>query len=115
MASITLKVPDNKVDDIVNALKAYGAVEVESDDEVSIHSLDELMSKVYPGLNPDQIRGEHLKTARKDANLTQKALAELIGAEQSHIADMEKGKRSIGKVRAKKLAAVLKVDYRVFL
>ena len=115
MTSITLKVPENRIDDIVNALKNFGAVEVNDDNELGIHSLAELSKLTYPGLTHEQIIGERLKTARKDAKITQKVLAERIGAKQSHIAEMEKGKKSIGKVRAKKLAVILNVDYRIFL
>ena len=42
-------------------------------------------------------------------------LAELTSIPQRHISEMERGKRSIGKERAKKLAEALNVDYRVFL
>jgi plasmid maintenance system antidote protein VapI len=47
--------------------------------------------------------------------LTQTKLSELTGIPQHHISEMENGKRPIGKETAKKLAAVCKVDYRLFL
>jgi len=39
----------------------------------------------------------------------------LTGIPQSHISEMENGKRPIGKKRAKILAKALKVGYKVFL
>jgi len=39
----------------------------------------------------------------------------LTGIAQHHISEMENGKRPIGKETAKKLAAVLNGDYRIFL
>jgi DNA-binding XRE family transcriptional regulator len=59
--------------------------------------------------------GLALKGARKRESLTQKQLAGLLGISQTHISEMEHGKRPIGKEMAKRLARVLKVNYRVFL
>jgi len=56
-----------------------------------------------------------LRGARLKEGLTQKELVELTGIPQGHISDMENGKRSIGKVRAKRLGEVLKISYKVFL
>lgn len=56
-----------------------------------------------------------LRGARYRAQLTQKQLAEKLGVRQHHLSEMENAKRPIGKEMAKKLAAVLNVDYRVFL
>lgn len=47
--------------------------------------------------------------------MTRKQLAELTGIAQHHISEMENGKRPIGKDTARKLAAVLNINYRVFL
>jgi len=46
---------------------------------------------------------------------TQKELSGLTGIRQSHISEMENGKRQIGKKRAKILAKALNVRYEVFL
>jgi DNA-binding XRE family transcriptional regulator len=67
--------------------------------------------EVFPGFDG----GLALKGARKREALTQKQLAELLGISQTHISEMEHGKRPIGKEMAKRLARVLKVTYRVFL
>lgn len=56
-----------------------------------------------------------LRAYRTREGLTQKQLADLTGIPQHHISEMENGKRSIGKERAKKLAAVLHCDYRQLL
>ncbi len=56
-----------------------------------------------------------LRAYRTREGLTQKQLAGLTGIPQHHISEMENGKRSIGKERAKKLAAALHCDYRQLL
>lgn len=56
-----------------------------------------------------------LRGARSKEEITQTHLSELTGIPQRHISEMERGKRPIGKETAKKLAVVLKTDYRVFL
>jgi len=59
--------------------------------------------------------GVCIRGGRTKEGLTQKQLAALTGIAQHHISEMENGKRSIGKETARKLAAALNVDYRVFL
>lgn len=67
--------------------------------------------EVYPDFCPaDGLRGARIKEG-----LTQRALAALAGVPQRHISEMENGKRAIGKAMAKRLAEVLKIDYRVML
>jgi plasmid maintenance system antidote protein VapI len=56
-----------------------------------------------------------LRGARGKSEVTQTKLSELTGIPQRHISEMERGKRPIGKETARKLAAVLDTDYRVFL
>ena len=67
--------------------------------------------EVFHSFNP----GVALRGARKREGLTQKQLAELLGISQTHISEMEHGKRPMGKEMAKRLAKVLKVDYRLLL
>ncbi len=62
-----------------------------------------------------QLPGVALAGARYREELTQRQLSNLTSIPQRHISEMENGKRSIGKERAKKLAKALDVDYRVFL
>jgi DNA-binding XRE family transcriptional regulator len=56
-----------------------------------------------------------LRAYRHREGLTQKRLAEMSGIPQHHISEMENGKRSIGKERAKRLADALHCDYRRLL
>jgi plasmid maintenance system antidote protein VapI len=53
--------------------------------------------------------------ARHREGLIQAQLAVMIGVKSSHISDMEKGKRSIYKDMAKRLAKTLNTSYLVFL
>jgi len=81
-------------------------------EEASTDSI--LATEVFPDLatNP---QGVYLKGIRHREELTQEQLAEATGIPRRHISEMESGKRTIGKESAKKLAAVLHVDYRMFL
>lgn len=56
-----------------------------------------------------------LSGLRNREGLTQTELGKMIGVAQYHISRMEHGKRAIGKAMAKKLAALFKTDYRIFL
>ncbi|MFH7326116.1 helix-turn-helix domain-containing protein [Desulfurivibrio sp. C05AmB] len=77
------------------------------------------------GITADQFYAKHftgqpewavaLRGYRYREDLTQAQLAELTGIPQRHISEMENGRRPIGKERARKLAAVLNADYRLFL
>jgi transcriptional regulator with XRE-family HTH domain len=80
--------------------------------EVSIEG-DELfaLDEVFPDSTP----GALLKGARYKEDMTQAQLAKASGIARRHISEMENDRRPIGKERARRLAEVLKVDYRVFL
>ena len=56
-----------------------------------------------------------LRGARSRAGFTQTRLSELSGIPQRHLSEMERGKRPIGRETARKLAAALDLDYRLFL
>ena len=47
--------------------------------------------------------------------LTQKELAHKLNIHQTHISQIENGKRIVGKNLAQKLAKVFRTDYRLFL
>lgn len=64
---------------------------------------------------PDRTPGALIKGARYKEDMTQAQLAKASGIARRHISEMENNRRPIGKERAKRLAEVLKVDYRVFL
>lgn len=59
--------------------------------------------------------GVYLRGIRLREELSQEELAKLTGIPRSNISAMEHGKRPVGKETAKRLAAVLKCDYRRFL
>ena len=53
-----------------------------------------------------------LRAYRKRQSLTQAELSEKCGISQAHISEMENGRRTIGLNSAKKLAKILKCDYK---
>ena len=59
--------------------------------------------------------GVLLRAHRERLEMTQKDLGEAIGVSQNHISEMENGKRSVGKMMAKKFSVFFKTDYRRFL
>jgi DNA-binding XRE family transcriptional regulator len=63
----------------------------------------------------EELPGVCLAGARNREDFSQRHLAEKTGIPQRHISEMENGKRTIGKERAKILASALNTDYRVFL
>lgn len=62
-----------------------------------------------------ELPGVCLAGIRYREGFSQRQLAELTGIPQRHISEMENGKRTIGKERAKVLAKALNTDYRIFL
>lgn len=71
---------------------------------------------VFPVLaDDDQRPAAILRGSRNKEGMTQKELAERLDIRQSHLSEMENGKRPIGKNMAKKLAEVFDCDFRVFL
>ena len=57
-----------------------------------------------------------LRAYRTREGITQQQLAQMTGIPQRHISEIENGKRSIGKERARKIASALNVsDYRFLL
>jgi ribosome-binding protein aMBF1 (putative translation factor) len=72
--------------------------------------------KVFPELTDDAARpATMLRGARYKAEMTQKQLAAKLEIRQHHLSEMEHAKRPIGKQMAKRLAAVLACDYRLFI
>jgi DNA-binding XRE family transcriptional regulator len=69
----------------------------------------------FPEWTDAALPGIALAGARHKEGLTQVQLAGMTGIPQRHISEMEHGKRPIGKELAKKLAEVVKVDYRILL
>ena len=77
------------------------------EDDDRLYSIEEVF--------PEFHIGHALRGLRSREGLTQKQLAEMIGAKPSHISEMENGKRTIGKEMAKRLAKALRTEYKVFL
>jgi len=100
---IRFRIPTKKLEEAKKVLASYGAIAQEPESVP--------WEEVYPDFNGSVA----LRGARKREALTQKELAQLVGISQTHISEMEHGKRPIGKDMAKRLAKVLKVNYRVFL
>ena len=100
---VRFRIPASRLMDAKKAMAAYGAIATEPESVP--------WEEVYPDFNGRVA----LRGARKREALTQKELARLVGVSQTHISEMEHGKRPIGKDMARRLAKVLKVNYRVFL
>lgn len=113
---IDLRITGDIPEKLFRALEEeYGdALQVLTDDEnelVEVTTTD-WYEEIKKGLTP----GDALRAYRERSGLTQAALGEKIGGvPRQHISSMETGKRPIGKETAKKLAAALHTDYRVFL
>ncbi len=58
---------------------------------------------------------ERLKTARQEAGLTQKAVAELLGTTQAFVSKVERGERRIDPVELSELAALYEKELDYFL
>lgn len=72
--------------------------------------------KILPELADDSLRpAAMLRGARYKAQLTQAELAAKLAIRQHHLSEMENAKRPIGRDMARRLAVVLKCDYRLFL
>ena len=92
---------------IENVLALLPGQEAGAADENRLYTVAEVFPEMQPG---DILRG-----ARHREGLTQAQLAAMIGVKPSHISEMEKGKRPIGKDMARRLATVLNTSYQVFL
>lgn len=99
----------NKLRRMAQALKVKDVTDWEIE-EKDFYSIEELSPEMAWNSGGVCLRG-----GRSKEGLTQKQLADLTGIAQHHISEMENGKRPIGKDTAKKLAAALNMDYRVFL
>jgi DNA-binding XRE family transcriptional regulator len=95
------RLPDGKISKIQEAVSAI----LDAEDEPL--SLGEVFPDLHPG---SAIRGLRLRES-----LTQEQLAHLLGVKRTNLSEMENGKRTIGKNMAKRLAQVLKTNYKVFL
>ena len=104
LVTITLRVRQSKVSQLRRYAESLEAAEEKS------YTIAEVFPE-YMGKEQEVA----LRAYRNREGLTQKRLAELTGIPQHHISEMENGKRSIGKERARKLAEALHCDYRMLL
>ena len=110
-ADVCIRVPATEVDRVKSALSKFLEL---AGVEYSIPNDDEDLltwEEAFPEIGP----GDILQGARDREGLTQTELAAKIGVKPHHISEMEKGKRSIGKDMAKRLAKALNTGYKVFL
>ncbi len=70
---------------------------------------------LFPEYADEELPGVCLAGSRLKEEMTQQQLSALTGIPQSHISEMENGKRAIGKKRARKLGKALDVNYKIFL
>lgn len=100
-------VPRDRTDGLVRLIQDF---EVKEDDQQIPwrESVSDLLQKYTEA-------GAALKGVRAKEGLSQNELAEKLGIPQSHVSDMEHGRRTIGKNMAKRLAKVLNVGYKTFL
>lgn len=106
-------VPINKADDLAHLLENLKYVKkIEDNTEGEWISLENLLSS---DIERYSAPGLSLKGARLKERYTQAHLAKLLNIRQEELSKMERGKRRITDEMAKKIAKILKVDYRIFL
>ncbi len=103
--SVHFQVPIEKLEDIKRIVACLGGKEETT--EVVGNDWEDAFQEKHSGV---VIRGLRFRD-----ELTQVELADKIGVLQSHISEMENGRRPIGKAMAKKLARVFNSDYKIFL
>lgn len=102
---LTFAVPPDMVETIMQTMHRYGLRE--ENESVPWREALPFKEEEWPQIA--------LRGGRTKEGLTQKQLSELTGIPRTHISDMERGRRPIGKQTARKLAEALKVDARLFL
>ena len=110
------KVKGNIPDKVLAFLKKeYGrkmCLKKEESEEELVNVLDTAEYKRFKkNVNP----GEYVKVYRENQGFTQIALGEKVGMSRSYICDIEKGRRSISKDMAKKLARLFKISVSRFI
>jgi DNA-binding XRE family transcriptional regulator len=106
-ADICVRVPETHAAKVQGVLENLLALIPDDDDQERLYSIEEVF--------PDMHAGDILRGARYREALTQAQLAEKVKVKPSHISEMERGKRPIGKDMAKRLAEALNTSYKVFL
>ena len=98
MVSICVLIPVDRVQQVEQAIREAATPNIPA---------DEVLQESTPG--------SILRGARGLRDLTQQALADRIGVHKSHISEMERDVRPIGKAMAKRLAEALDMPYKSFL
>ncbi|MBI3535845.1 MAG: helix-turn-helix transcriptional regulator [Deltaproteobacteria bacterium] len=96
-------VPKEKARSVANLIEEF---------ESNTVSLEDAFKDLYDKFSR---AGTTLHGFRLRDSLTQEELAKILVVKQSHISEMERGVRPIGKQMAMRLAKVFKTDYRSFL
>ena len=95
--------------------KAQGLICLMEDFEV-LHQNRQVLENLFADINEKYTKpGAILKGARLKEGFSQKKLADKLGIPQSHISEMEHGKRPIGKRMSQRLSKILNVTYKIFL
>jgi len=97
-------IPKDKLSGLLILLDEYRSNEV--------YSSEDVFGEIYKKYSK---AGAVLQGARLKEEMTQVELAKKLKIAQADLSKMEHGKRPIGKKLAKKISAVLNIDYRVFL
>lgn len=102
--------PRSYAQDILLILKPF-EIAKHPDDVQSIPA-DEVFKNFYEKYGKI---GATIRGFRQRDDLTQVTLAKKLAIHQTHVSQMEHGKRVIGKKMAQKLAKIFKTDYKLFL
>ena len=104
-------VPKNKIQGVIALIKQF-----EIDNKINKDKADIDIISIFSNLNQKYSKpGAILRGARLKEGLSQKKLAEQMKISQTHISEMEHGKRPIGKKMSQRFSKILKINYKVFL
>lgn len=90
-------------------------IETVDDEDDSEELVDIKTTDWYKKMDSEMKPKDYLKTYRKARNLTQSQLSEMIGVSVPYLSDMETGKRTISRKKAKELAEIFKCSPGVFI
>ena len=108
----TYHVPSVMIKKIVQELAPY---EVDDAPSVNWRELLEDVASLEPGDVAHKEGAMMIKGLRAREGMTQAVLAQKLGMRQENLSRLETAKRTISRKMAHKLAAIFKIDYRVFL
>ena len=102
--------PRKSAQDLLKTLKPFQVFKDDSGDELI--PADEVFKGLYKQYGKI---GSTIRGFRSRDGITQVELAKKLGIKQSHISQMEHGKRHIGKKMAHKMSKLFNTNYRLFL